>query len=88
MRAVWGQQYGLEVVNYYALPGEPLYETPTFKRSNAWEATRQEVMAVRDGVGINEVQNFGKYRRHRRRMPAPGWTGSWPGISPNRGGCR
>ena len=62
MRAVWGQQYGLEVPNYYALPGEPLYETPTFKRSNAWEATRQEVMAVRGGVGINEVQNFGKYR--------------------------
>jgi len=62
LRAVWGQQYGLEVPNYFALPGEPLYETPTFKRSNAWEATRQEVMAVRNGVGINEVQNFGKYR--------------------------
>jgi len=61
MRAVWGQQYGLEVVNYYALPGEPVYETPTFRRSNAWEATRQEVMAVREGVGINELQNFGKY---------------------------
>ena len=61
MRAVWGQQYGLEVPNYYALPNEPVYETPTFKRSNAWEATRQEVMAVREGVGINEVQNFGKY---------------------------
>ena len=62
LRAVWGQQYGLEVPNYYALAGEPLYETPTFKRSNAWEATRQEVMAVRNGVGINELQNFGKYR--------------------------
>jgi dimethylglycine dehydrogenase len=62
INAVWGQQYGLEVVNYHALPGEPRYETPTFKRSNAWEATRQEVMAVRDGVGINEVQNFGKYK--------------------------
>ncbi len=61
MRAVWGQQYGLEVPNYYALAGEPLYETPTFRRSNAWEATRQEVMAVREGVGINEVQNFEKY---------------------------
>jgi dimethylglycine dehydrogenase len=61
MRAVWGQQYGLEVPNYYALEGEPVYETPTFKRSNAWEATRQEVLAVRTGVGINEVQNFGKY---------------------------
>ncbi len=62
LRAVFGQQYGLEVPNYYALPGEPLYETPTFRRSNAWEATKAEVMAVRSGVGINEVQNFGKYR--------------------------
>ena len=61
MRAVWGAQYGLEVPNYYALPGEPVYENPTFKRSNAFEATRQEVLAVRNGVGINEVQNFGKY---------------------------
>jgi dimethylglycine dehydrogenase len=42
MNAVWGQQYGLEVVNYHALPGEPRYETPTFKRSNAWEATRRK----------------------------------------------
>ncbi len=62
MNAVWGAQYGLEVVNYHALPGDARYEEPSFKRSNAWEATRQEVMAVRDGVGINEVQNFGKYR--------------------------
>ncbi len=62
MNAVWGQQYGLEVVNYHALPGEPRYETPSFKRSNAWEATKAEVMAVRTGVGINEIQNFGKYR--------------------------
>ena len=61
MNAVWGQQYGLEVPNYYALPGEPRYEEPSFKRSNAWEATRQEVFAVREGVGINELQNFGKY---------------------------
>jgi dimethylglycine dehydrogenase len=62
MNAVWGAQYGLEVVNYHALPGEPRYEEPSFRRSNAWEATRQEVLAVRNGVGINEVQNFGKYR--------------------------
>ncbi len=60
--AVWGQQYGLEVVNYFALPGEPAFETPTFRRSNAWEATRAEVLAVREGVGINELSNFGKYR--------------------------
>jgi len=62
MGAVWGAQYGLEVVNYFAAPGEPRYETPSFKRSNAWEATAREVRAVREGVGINEVQNFGKFR--------------------------
>jgi dimethylglycine dehydrogenase len=61
MRAVWGQQYGLEVPNYFALEGQPLYEQPTFRRSNAWEATAQEVRAVRESVGINELQNFGKY---------------------------
>ena len=62
MGAVWGQQYGLEVPNWFAEGGEPRYETPTFRRSNAWEATRREVQAVRGGVGINEVQNFGKFR--------------------------
>lgn len=62
MGAVWGAQYGLEVANYFALPGEPRFETPSFKRSNAWEATAREVRGVREGVGINEVQNFGKFR--------------------------
>jgi dimethylglycine dehydrogenase len=60
--AVFGQQYGLEVVNYFALPGQPHYETPSFRRSNAFEATAVEVAAVRGGVGLNELQNFGKYR--------------------------
>jgi len=61
-RAVFGAQYGMEVVNYFALAGEPTHETPSFRRSNAWEATRQEVLAVRNAVGLNEVHNFGKYR--------------------------
>jgi dimethylglycine dehydrogenase len=62
MGAVWGQQYGLEVANYFATGDEPRYETPSFKRSNAFAATAREVKAVREGVGINEVQNFGKFR--------------------------
>jgi dimethylglycine dehydrogenase len=62
MGAVWGAQFGLEVPNYFAQADEPRYETPSFRRSNAWEATKREVMAVRDNVGINEVHNFGKYR--------------------------
>ena len=62
MGAVWGQQYGLEVANYFAQDGEPAYETPSFRRSDAFAATAREVKAVRQTVGINEVQNFGKYR--------------------------
>ncbi|MEP5729655.1 MAG: FAD-dependent oxidoreductase [Sulfitobacter sp.] len=61
MGAVWGQQYGLEVANYFATQDEPIFETPSFRRSDAFDATGREVMAVRTGVGINEVQNFGKY---------------------------
>ncbi|WP_158964080.1 GcvT family protein [Chachezhania sediminis] len=62
MGAVWGQQYGLEVANYFAQAGEPAHETPSFRRSDAFGATAREVKAVREAVGINELQNFGKYR--------------------------
>ncbi|SIN91346.1 GcvT family protein [Vannielia litorea] len=60
--AVWGHQFGLEVPNYFARGDEPSYETPSFTRSNAFEATGREVRAVRESVGINEIQNFGKFR--------------------------
>ncbi len=60
--AVWGHQFGLEVPNYFAQGGEPGYETPSFRRSDAFAATGREVRAVREGVGINEVHNFGKFR--------------------------
>ena len=93
MGAVWGQQYGMEVVNYFAAAGEPRYETPSFRRSNAFEATAREVKAVREGVGINEVHNFGKYRvtgKNARawldrimagRVPQPGRISLTPMLS-------
>ncbi len=59
--AVFGQQFGLEVANYFANEDEPRYETPSFRRSNAFAATAREVKAVREQVGINEVQNFSKF---------------------------
>ena len=59
--AVFGAQFGMEVANYFAEPDEPTYETPSFRRSNAFDATAREVRAVREAVGINEVHNFGKY---------------------------
>jgi dimethylglycine dehydrogenase len=60
--AVWGQQYGLEAVNYFAQGDEPTFEEPSFRRSNAFNAVAREVKALRENVGITEVHNFGKYR--------------------------
>ncbi len=94
MGAVWGQQFGLEVVNYFAQGDEPRYETPSFRRSNAFEATAREVKAVREAVGINEVHNFGKYlvtgtgardwldRIMAGRIPKPGRLSLTPMLSP------
>jgi dimethylglycine dehydrogenase len=94
MGAVWGQQYGLEVANYFAQGDEPTYETPSFRRSDAFEATAREVNAVRSGVGINEVHNFGKYlvkgagarawldRIMAGRVPQPGRLSLTPMLSP------
>lgn len=59
--AVFGQGYGLEHVNYFAPKGEEPYEIPSFRRSNAFDTIKAEVMAVREAVGINEIHNFAKY---------------------------
>jgi len=92
--AVWGHQFGLEVPNYFAQSGEPSYETPSFRRSDAFAATGREVRAVREGVGINEVHNFGKFevqgpdardwldRIMAGRIPAPGRVSLTPMLSP------
>ena len=94
MGAVWGQQFGLEVVNYFAQDDEPRYEIPSFRRSNAFAATGREVKGVRAGVGINEVQNFGKFsvkgpnakawigRIMAGRIPKPGRISLTPMLSP------
>ncbi len=92
--AVFGAQYGLEVPNYFAQGDEPTFEDPTFRRSNAWDAIRREVKAVRGSVGINEIQNFGKYRVtgpearawldriFAGRIPQPGRVSLTPMLSP------
>lgn len=94
MGAVWGQQYGMEVANYFAEGDEPRFETPSFRRSNAFDATTREVKAVRETVGINEVHNFGKYlikgadarawldRIMAGRVPKPGRISLTPMLSP------
>ena len=91
--AVWGHQFGLEVPNYFATGDEPTFETPSFRRSDAFDATGREVRAVREGVGINEVHNFGKYmvsgpdarawldRIMAGRIPKPGRISLSPMLS-------
>ncbi|MEM6823981.1 MAG: FAD-dependent oxidoreductase, partial [Pseudomonadota bacterium] len=95
MGAVWGAQYGLEVPNYFAEGDEPRFETPSFRRSNAWEATAREVAAVRGGVGINETHNFSKFdvtgpdarawldRIMAGRIPKPGRLALNPMLAPS-----
>jgi dimethylglycine dehydrogenase len=60
-RAVFGSAYGMEHANYFAREGQPLYETPSFRRSIAFDTIGAECRAVRESVGINEIHNFGKY---------------------------
>ncbi len=59
--AVFGAAYGMEHVNYFARNGDERFETPSFRRSNAFDAVGEECRAVRIAVGINEIHNFGKY---------------------------
>jgi len=95
LNAVFGSGYGLEHVNYFALPGDEKYETPSFRRSNAHTAVGEECRAVRTAVGINEIHNFGKYEitgpgaedwlNHllANRMPAVGKIALSPMLNPS-----
>jgi dimethylglycine dehydrogenase len=93
-RAVFGCAYGMETVNYFAPEGEEPFETPTFRRSNAFDVVAEECRAVREAVGINEIHNFGKYevtgtdaevwlnRIMANRMPREGRIALTPMLSP------
>jgi dimethylglycine dehydrogenase len=59
--AVFGHAFGMEHVNYFAPEGQQPFETPTFRRSNAFPIIGEECRVVREAVGINEVHNFGKF---------------------------
>jgi dimethylglycine dehydrogenase len=89
----FAEGYGASSSEAIGQQKEPRFETPSFRRSNAWEATAREVRAVREGVGINEVHNFGKYlvtgpgardwldRIMAGRIPAPGRLSLTPMLS-------
>jgi dimethylglycine dehydrogenase len=59
--AVFGVARGLEHALYFAPKGETAAETPSFRRSNAFDTVAAECRAVREAVGLLEIANFAKY---------------------------
>ena len=92
--AVMGANFGLEHALWFAPPGVAPRETPTYRRSEAFEVVREECRAVRAHVGLYETTNYGKYEISGRgarawldrvfasRIPAPGRLGLAPMLNP------
>ncbi len=59
--AVMGAGFGLEHALWFADKPENAHETPTFRRSNAFEYVADEVRAVRTSVGAVEIANFANH---------------------------
>lgn len=59
--AVFGEYCGLEHPLWFAPKGTPAREDVTFRRSNAFDVVAAECRAVRDGVGMIEISNYGKF---------------------------
>jgi dimethylglycine dehydrogenase len=58
---VFGASFGLEHALWFAPVGSEAQEVPTFRRSNAHAPVGRECRAVREGVGLLEIANYGKY---------------------------
>ncbi len=80
--ARWGESYGLEVPLYFA--PRDFEETPTLRRSNAFDIVGAECRAVRQAAGLLDITGFSRFeitgpnaeswlnRVLAGRMPAPG----------------
>jgi dimethylglycine dehydrogenase len=58
--ARFGVSWGLEVPIYFA--PRDFEETPTLKRSNAFDIVREECRKTRDGAGIIDISGFSRYQ--------------------------
>ena len=91
--AVMGANFGLEHALWFAPPGVAPAETPTYRRSEAFEVVRAECRAVRASVGLYETTNYGKYevtgrgarawldRVFASKIPPPGRLGLAPMLN-------
>jgi dimethylglycine dehydrogenase len=59
--AVMGEYCGLEHALWFAPKGTPATEQVSFRRSNAHAAVAADCRAVREGVGLLEISNYGKF---------------------------
>ena len=55
----WGVSWDLEVPLYFAPKG--FKETPTLKRSNAFDIVAGECRAIRESVGLLDISGFSRY---------------------------
>ncbi|MEP5090981.1 MAG: FAD-dependent oxidoreductase, partial [Paracoccaceae bacterium] len=55
----WGASFDLEVPLYFAPPG--FEETPSLRRSNAFEIVADECKMVRNGVGLLDISGFSRF---------------------------
>ncbi len=60
--AVFGDYYGWECPNWFAPEGEEKYETPSWRRSNAFEHVADECIHVMNHAGIIDLTRFAKTR--------------------------
>ena len=58
--AVFGDYYGWECPNYFPPPGEDSYETPSWRRSNAFKHVDNECKHAMNHVGIIDLTRFAK----------------------------
>ncbi len=87
----WGNSWDLEVPLYFA--DEGFAETPSLKRSNAFEIVGRECRAVRGGVGLLDITGFSRFevsgpnaeawldRIMASKLPKPGKAGLAPMLS-------
>jgi dimethylglycine dehydrogenase len=92
--AVMGANFGLEHALWFAPPAVAPVETPTYRRSEAFEHVGAECRAVRERVGVYETTNYGKYEVTGRgarafldrifacRIPRPGRMALAPMLNP------
>ncbi|MEZ5777162.1 MAG: FAD-dependent oxidoreductase [Paracoccaceae bacterium] len=90
----WGVSWGMEAPLYFAPRGEDFVETPTLKRSNAFDIVAAECRAVREGVTLLDTSAFSRYevtgpgarafldRILVCRLPAPGRVKLAPMLTP------